>query len=221
MTMLKLLLAGATTACVAACDSAPSSPLSPSPTSQATLHQVSGTVSEVVNGVARPLGGHKVILWIQRLNSSESIETGTDDTGRYTVHVTSGRVFAIAWHPPNQQQPCLASADVRGDTTLDVEVVPTGSAFTTMSPSGPTISAFVYETTSQGRVPVRGAFVSVDAGPNTEFYGAVTRTDEAGRFVLCRVTTPIGLIVSAIGYQEWTRVLAGGTSMTLDIELTR
>jgi hypothetical protein len=82
------------------------------------------------------------------------------------------------------------------------------------------IAGFVYETTPQGRNPLRGVHVSVDGA--WDVWVAYTRTDDAGQFFLCRVSTPVQMVVSAgNGYQDWWLSIAGTTDMNLEIELRR
>ena len=95
--------------------------LGPSPPPPTSL-VVSGILSEMTNGASRPLAGRQVNLWIQESRTGRSQTVSTDQNGRYSAQVPAARVFAAAWHPPDQQQPCLASAAVSNDTTLDVQV---------------------------------------------------------------------------------------------------
>ena len=221
MRILRWPLAASLLALAGCNDSGRALPVSPS-TSQPVLHTVSGILSESFDGVSRPLAERPVILWVSQNRSGWTMSSTTDHTGRYTVQVPDSRVFASAWHPPDQQQPCLASAVVTSDTTIDVQVVPTGRSLTPSPAASPMISGFVYETTPQGRRPLRGVYISVDAVPYLEVYVATTQTDDTGRFVLCRVNSPVGLVVGAIGYQPWSQVWVPGTSdSVLEIELER
>jgi hypothetical protein len=220
--ILRWPLAASLLAPLAGCnDSGRALPASPSP-SQPVLHTVSGILSESLDGVSRPLAERPVILWVSQSGNGWTTSSTTDRNGRYAAQVPNSRVYVSAWHPPDLQQPCLASAVVDKDTTLDVQVVPTGRSVAPSPAVSPMISGFVYETTPQGRRPVRGVYVSVDALPYLEVYVATTQTDEMGRFVLCRVNAPVGLVVSASGYQPWSQVWVPGTSdMVLEIELKR
>jgi hypothetical protein len=83
------------------------------------------------------------------------------------------------------------------------------------------ITGFVYEETPQGRIPLRDIWVSVDALPFLEVPVAVTQTDDVGRFFLCRMNAPVGLVVSGIGYQTWSRLIPGTSDLDLEIELRR
>lgn len=199
-------------------------PTSPTRVSLAdpVMHVVSGIASETVGGNSRPLADRTVLLWVSTPGGGGGwAQASTDRNGRYMAHVPPARVFVTAWHPPDQHQPCLASAAIDGDTTLDVHVVPTGSTSTSIVKESPLITGIVYETTAQGRMPLRGIYVSLDALPFLEVPVATTQTDETGRFVLCRVNAPVGLVVSGNGYQPWSQLISGTSDASLDIELRR
>jgi hypothetical protein len=84
----------------------------------------------------------------------------------------------------------------------------------------PLITGFVYETTAQGRNPLRGVHISVDA--STDAWVAYTQTDEKGRFFLCRVNAPVQMVVSSgKGHRDWWQSIPGTTDLVLDIELER
>jgi hypothetical protein len=120
----------------------------PVPTSPALPSQplpesfvVSGTLLEMVDGVSRRLALRQVRLLSMSVGSCGQPPGGctvesereeqffTDDNGRYTARMPpKSRVFAYARDASGPWQPCLASAVVDKDTTLDVQVVPTGSS---------------------------------------------------------------------------------------------
>ena len=214
--MIRRFLTASLLVSLASCNnSVPTSPASPS-LSTAQSYVVSGMLSETVAGVSRPLAGQKVVLWTG--NSTETVST--DEHGRYAAQMPKSRVFVSGWHPPDQQQPCLASAAVDKNTTIDVEVVPVGSSSIPASAVSPMITGFVYETTPQGRNPLRGVHVSVDAA--VDVWVAYTRTDITGRFVLCNVNVPVQIVVSAgNGYQDWWQSIPGTGDLSFEIELRR
>jgi hypothetical protein len=223
MRMFHHLLAASLLPSLTGCnDSMPISapnPAAPSPTARVS-HTVSGTLSETIDGISRPLAGRPVFLWIQEPTAGRTQSVTTDQNGRYTTQVPTARVFASAWHPPDQQQPCLASAVVDKDTTIDVEVGPSGGPATPPSAAAPLITGFVYETTPQGRAPLRGVHVSVEA--SVDVWVAYTRTDDTGQFFLCRVNAPVQVVVSAgNGYKDWWQSIPGAGDLAWDIELTR
>jgi hypothetical protein len=161
-----------------------------------------------------------VWIWIEQLNTSRTEWVTTDQNGRYAAQVPKARVFVSAWHPPDQQQPCLATAAVDTDTTLDVEVQPVRSPATPPAAGSPLITGFVYETTPLGRIPLRGVHVSVDA--STDAWVAYTQTDDAGRFYLCRVNAAVQMVISSgNGHQDVWQSIAATSDMALEIELKR
>jgi hypothetical protein len=101
MAMLRLLSLGSLLASVAACNDArpisPTGPSSTTPSPPANPHQVSGVVSEIVNGVSRPLAGRRVDLWIWRGDGGYAHVATADDNGRYTAQVPTSRVYVAGW----------------------------------------------------------------------------------------------------------------------------
>jgi hypothetical protein len=202
-------------------DAGPSAPAGASPSlPQPASYVVSGVLAERVDGILRPLADRAVQLFIVQPNRGWAASALTDQNGRYTTRVPAARVFVMASHPPDEQQPCLASAVVDKDTTLDVEVSPVGKSAPPASGGSPLVTGFVYETTPQGRSPLRGVYVSVDA--LVDVWAAHTRTDDTGRFFLCRVNAPVQMVVSSgNGHQDVWQSLPGTGDMHLDIELKR
>jgi hypothetical protein len=187
---------------------------------------VSGTVFETANGVSRPVADQFLALFIQE---TEGLPVGitmrgsaqyvtTDASGHYSVQVPRSRVFVSAsW---GKRQPCLASSFVDKATTIDVQVFAAGSVEPS-APAGPMITGFVYETTPDGRRPLRGAAVWLDL--SSDAYIANTETDEAGRFTLCRVNTTARLDVSAEGYQPYahSEFVSGAGDRYFEFEFRR
>jgi len=219
--MLPRLLAASLAASLAACNSsAPTSPTSPSPPAPQS-YVVSGTVSETVDGISRPVAGRTVHLWISQPGTAWAQSSTTDHNGRYTAQVPKARVFVSGWHPPDQEQPCLASAAVDKDTTIDVQFVPAGRSLPPPPASSPIITGLVYEMTPQGRNPLRGVYVELDASGDVPV--ALTQTDDAGRFFLCRVNAPVvlGVGIDPNRHQPWSQLIPGTSDMVLEIELKR
>jgi hypothetical protein len=219
--MFRQLLAVSLLASLGGCNnSMPTSPADPSPPVPQS-YVVSGIVSETVDGVSRPLAGHTVHLWISQLGTGRAQSSTTDHNGRYIVQVPKAQVFVSGWHPPDQQQPCLASAAVDKDTTIDVQFAPAGRSLTPPPGASPMITGVIYETTPQGRNPLRGVYVELDASIDVPV--ALTQTDDAGRFFLCRVNAPVvlGVGVDPNRYQRWSQLIPGTGDMVLEIELIR
>lgn len=209
---------------LAGCDTSATLPASPSSPPQPISFVLSGDVAETVNGVSRPVADHYLALFIQE---TEGLPPGltlrgsvqqvtTDQNGRYTTHVPKSRVFVSAvW---GKRQPCVASASVSKDTVLDVEVF-SGSSVAPPMAAGPLITGFVYETTPQGRKPLRGAAAWLDLF--SDMYIAATVTDADGRFYFCRVNDSVRMDVDAEGYQARSEFIHGARDVFLEIELTR
>lgn len=246
MRVFHRLLGASLLAWLGGCDnstppSAATSPTSPS-LSVPQSYVVSGTVSETVDGISRPVAGRKVDVYMSGI--CEQIIPGrdcarekaevvdTDQNGRYTfqvqvpdsrplspkplVYVTGSGLHALG------QQPCLASARVDKETSIDVQVFPLGSSSTPPPAAGPMITGFVYETTPQGRNPLRGVWAWLDVGWADSYLVARTQTDDAGRFFFCRVNAPVQMGVGVSGYQDWPKQSIPGTGdMFFEIELRR
>jgi hypothetical protein len=225
-------------------DAVPTSPASPSlPAPQSYV--VSGTVFETVDGASRPVAGRKVDVFSSGI--CEQIIPGrdcarekaevvdTDQNGRYSVpvqvpdsrpssskplvYVTGAGLHALG------QQPCLASALVDKDTTIDVQVFQVGSSLTPPPVAGPMITGFVYETTPQGRIPWREVSAWLEVGFGDVHLVARTQTDDAGRFFFCRVNAPVRMVVSghqdmvAAGYRDGVAFIPGTGDMFFEIEV--
>jgi hypothetical protein len=225
------------TGCSNAVPTSSTSPTSPSPPDP--LYVVSGILSEMVDGISRPVADAQVHLYISGTCGQSApfgtvcrVERGrqpymTDDHGRYTApHVPKSWVFVSA--NVSGLQPCVASALVDKDTTIDVQVIPEGRPSTPPPAASPMITGLVYETTSQGRKPLRGVDVGLEVG--YEGYGvARTQTDDTGRFLLCRVNAPAQMVnapvllyASSSGYQTAGPLSIPGTGdMSFEIELKR
>jgi hypothetical protein len=173
----------------------------------------------MVDGVTRPLPNRSVWLWVAQERRGDGTSLTTDQNGRYSARVPGSRVFVTSLSS-DRQQPCVATVAVDEDTTLDVQVVPSGSAANPPAAASPLITGIVYETTLTGRIPVRRAVVALDE--SIDNYVAWTYTDDQGRFFLCRVTVPLLLGVNAGGYQTWfSQRIAGTSDMNFEIELKR
>jgi hypothetical protein len=207
---------------VSGCGNSP--PTSPGPEPSPDSFVVSGLLSETVDGVSRPLAGGQVRLFrITGGTGGGSTEVEevffADLNGRYTARVPSNsRVFAYVRDVRGPWQPCLASAFVQSDTTIDVQVVSGGSPITPPPAASPMIAGFVYETTPGGRVPLRGVTVWLEAGLNI-YTVAITQTDDTGRFFFCRVNAPVWMGVSS--RQEWFQSIPGTADVSFEIELRR
>ena len=224
--LLAASLLGWLVGCSASVPPSPASPSQPVPQS----YVVSGTVFETVNGISRPVAGRKVDTYINPFPCPPSVRCvdkaevlETDQNGRYTlavtvfpktlVFVTGAGLHALG------QQPCLANALVDKDTTIDVQLFPIGSSSTLPPAAGPMITGFVYETTPQGRNPVRGVWAELGVGFGDRYLVARNQTDDAGRFFFCRVNAPVWMGVSSS--KDFHQEIPGARDMFFEIELKR
>jgi hypothetical protein len=227
----------------------------PSPATSPTIpslpipqtYVVSGTVSEIVDGTSRPVAGRRVDIYMSGI--CEQIIPGrdcarekaevvdTDQNGRYTVQVQVPDSRPLSLKPlvfvtgaglhALGQQPCLASAPVDKDTTIDVQVFPIGRSSTPPPAAGPMITGFVYETTPQGRKPLRGVWAWLEVGYGDLYWVARTQTDDAGRFFFCRVNAEVRMGVSGYqdmvvaGYKDGVAFIPGTGDILFEIELRR
>ena len=89
------------------------------------------------------------------------------------------------------------------------------------------ITGFVYETTPQGRNPVRGVWAELGVGFGGRYLVARTQTDDAGRFFFCRVNAPVQMVVSSYeemvvaGYPQGVAFIPGTGDMFFELEVKR
>ena len=235
----RLLLAPSLASLIGCSDAVPTLPASPSPSPWTSV--VSGTVYEEVDGSSRPVANRNVDIYVNGPTcvsgqpspclSERADVVVTDQNGRYTAVVTvlpKTRVFVTGagLHAPDQQ-PCLASELVENDTIIDAQIVPTEHSVTPPPDAGPMITGFVYETTPQGRNPLRRVWAWLEVGLADSFPIARIQTDDAGRFFFCRVNAPVRMVVSgyqdmvASGYRGGTQFIPGTSDMFFEIELKR
>jgi hypothetical protein len=219
-------------AVMAGCDGrSPAPPVAPSPAvppaPSAPRHTLSGTVSEFIDGVSRPVSAVTVWLWLEQRTPQSIMGSAqsaiTDQAGRYTLSVPDSRVFASSGKPGALQM-CLATTEVRSDTTLDVELISERDTLSGRIPdywrlAHPLVTGVVYESTATGRLPLSNVAIFVDV--LVDVYQAFTKTDESGRFFLCRVNAPIRMDFDLAGYQGTSRSAGGDVDANLEIELTR
>src|SRR5688572_12586469 len=105
----RALLTVSMAAWLAGCNDSPRTPTSPSPPSASpgTL-LVSGVVTEMVDGVSRPLADRSVWLWVSQDRTGGGVYLTTDQDGRYSGRVPKSRVFVTSLSS-DRQQPCVAS----------------------------------------------------------------------------------------------------------------
>jgi hypothetical protein len=220
--MFRRVVAASFLAWLAACNnSMPPSPTSPSP-SVPQSYVVSGIVYLTVDEISRPIADRLVWIWVEPpdRNGGRGQTSATDLNGRYTAQVPArSRAFVWASTSSFDQQPCIVSATVDKDTTLDVQVFLHGNFPKPPSAAGPLITGFVYQTTPQGRSPVRA---NIQLGLSMDNYVAWARTDEGGRFLFCRVNTPVVMEAAGLGVSgSFSQPIPGTGDMFVEIELGR
>ena len=195
-------------------------PSSPTSSAQPATYTVSGIVSQTVDGVSRPIAGRSVRIWVEP-DKREQYST-TDPNGRYTTQVRpNARVFLWASISSFDQQPCIASGAVAKDTTVDVEVFPLGTSAKPPSAASPLITGFAFETTPQGRRPVRA---SAQLELTLDNFVAWARTDDSGRFFFCRVNTPVRMAVAPLEPElkdSFSQSIPGAGDVDFEIEFKR
>jgi hypothetical protein len=204
-----------------ACRSSPPAPSTPE------FYQVSGLLFETVNGVSTPLARQQVRIFnvgtcpsAGHCRSEKEEAFQTDSSGRYSAEVPpASRVFVYPRGlSATAVQPCLASAVIDKDTNIDVEVFREGAVLQAAG-ANPTITGFVYQTTPEGRRALRDVAAWLEVGAGDSYAVALTRTDEAGRFFLCRVNAPVRMGVSS--RDEFLQSISGTSDLSFEIELKR
>lgn len=192
---------------------------------------LSGVVTE--NG--HPVANAAVeVQW--SCGSACSAATGamTDAAGRYVVaRPTFGPLLpdgAPIWVTASKDgfvQPCAATAVMRADVSLDLQLTSIANLSTAQPLSAAgyrTVSGTVFESTPAGRPPVADAAVS--AYSDAMYYAdpiAFTRSDAAGRYWLCGLSQgwiPY-LVAEKSGYNASNVSVEPGTDTAVDIEMRR
>jgi hypothetical protein len=191
-------------------------------------HTVRGDVSLFGSG---PLGDTAVNLWVNQPNGGYAYSyingpLRTDANGQFTASNLPDSHVAL-WAVG--LQPCAVTADVRGDTSVTVEVFPV-EAFDSTSPprpqlaaTEPAVSGQIYEMTADGRKPVAGAVVWLEETMGITY--ARTLSDLTGNYFVCNIDdlpTNAWLTVEADGFQNISvGPVNSPTDVALDIRLVR
>jgi hypothetical protein len=167
---------------------------------------VGGVITEITPQGSRPLGGVSVSAWVDLGRSGYSYmwangARATDPNGRYQLaNLPEGASVTLqVWKEGYVQQCAAPTFKTAGDTMIDLRVV--SKALVSADPASVSppaagyrnISGVVYETSSDGRRPLAGAFI--DFEPVMDFPAALTLTDPQGRYLLCGIPegTPVEL----------------------------
>jgi carboxypeptidase family protein len=191
------------------------------------------TLSGVVTDVSgRPIPSANVGMWPDPFptgGAGWSPAGGTaDTTGHYKI---SGwpNWKGTGWIQVTKDgylQQCVAAATIQADTTMDIELTALANlaveppATRIAAPGSRTVSGVIYQLTSEGRRPVDNAWVGWEVG--LDFVAAQTRSNSAGRYLLCGL--PQGSIRDLFavkqGYNNVSYVsIDPGSDTVIDIEI--
>ena len=199
----------------------PSSPLviSPPLNGQYTL---SGLVFESIGGERRAVGGGLADYLVNTDTAWGRVPVGAD--GRYSVPNLPAdsrvRVTVTAGATNGHlKQTCGAYAIINGHTALDVELVRPNTRGQTFA--SPTLSGFVFETTSGSRRPVSGTPVIYYSVYRATF-DVYTTTDAQGRYEICGLPLGSGFLGAGSCNDAVLTVPAEISAATnvLDVDLT-
>jgi hypothetical protein len=202
------------------------------PTPVMTVLTLSGVVTERFSG--RPVEGVSVNLYPGQGHQGYWYWQGgrSNAAGRYTINsrfpLMAARV--VAAHDDYVQQ-CMVTVTLQGDATVDLTVSSVADLaalnvpIAATPPDSRTVSGTVFEMTATGRQPVENAFVGLDDTGTSNGFVAETRSDAAGRYLLCgmpevRIT---GLFAGKWqdGYKTAVFSVDPGSHAVVDVELTR
>jgi hypothetical protein len=208
-----------------ACQNSPdrvSTPFVPSPAVQSPAFvTLSGTVTDGTSGT--PIAAARVTL-PDSYSFRSTFGSTTDEKGHYQISgVPDGLQYWVIASATGYLQPCAAQLMMRGDTTVNLQLVP-AAALSASSHSGLSripgtrnAAGFVYRMAADGRHPVPGVFVGFNALADiglSPLEVSRTITDSTGHYALCGLpTTEVSLIAffgNAIGYGQ--TLVSGGTA---------
>jgi hypothetical protein len=186
---------------------------------------LSGVVTDSTSGA--PVQGVRVFVDLYATKGAPTLDvrmTPSDVAGRYQ---TSGLPVAgtVAWAQADSYfQECAVPITLDGrTTTLNIQITREANLSSSVppTPAAPNtriVTGLVFKTVEGVRQPVPGAFV--DFEPVFDSPAAMTKTDAAGRYLLC------GLPVSPIGLGGWSTssnatyvTVEAGSDAVADIEL--
>jgi hypothetical protein len=124
---------------------------------------------------------------------------------------------------PGFVQPCAVTAAVTDNIEVDVELVSQASieadARLPRTASGPILSGVVFETTSNGRMPVARATDWAEDSVGVTL--ATTQTDINGCFLVCNLPGSAWLTISEPGFQLVSRPATDLSASVFELELKR
>ena len=206
------------------------------PPSQA--YNVQGRVFDALSG---PVANAGVDLWVQLPNgngysytwASGGTPPVTGANGQFSASIPAGsRLLVEGIRTAGFLNPCVASVQVNGSSSFDVEVV-AESTLDAFNPPAPlsaagtvTMSGSIFEMTAAGRQPIAGALVWFEESMGIVF--AKTRSDRNGHYLICNlleglpVIGGIDVVVQKPGFADATIAPVDTSKSTVvDIELKR
>jgi hypothetical protein len=147
-----------------------------------------------------------------------------DDGGRFMIpHVLYGTYLKVWTSFGYRVQPCASNLTVTGPASLNLEVAEPGAA--PSNPVSPTLSGTVYETTPQGRKPLRGAQITY-AQPCGGPFDINSHLNSEGRYFFCNLPRGSGCVTVYIPIDDWdsmirTFPIVVGGDRVLDLEVSR
>jgi hypothetical protein len=212
---------------------APASPVAPTVPASPTVPKF--VLSGVVTEGGRPI--ERAQVWVAGLQpcssgcSSRQFNAGgamTDSAGHYTIDLkppeeVATTVWAVA-HKDGYVQQCVATTMMRGDAALDLGLTSIANLSTArpLAAAGSrTVTGVVFEATPLRKQAVEGVSVGWEALLDTVV--AETRTDAAGRYLLCGLPMEriAGLFAVKEGYGVSYASVTTGTDAVVDIEISR
>lgn len=195
------------------------------PTPPSGAYTVRGEVFEAVTG---PIADTPVNLWVQTRSFGYSYwwangRLETDGSGHYAApNIPAARITLWA-AKTGYVQPCAVEADVDRDLHLNIEVMSEASldvsAQAPRTATGSLLSGAAFETTDEGRQPIRAALVWAEFGGGIT--AATTKTDAKGRFIMCNLPRDTWLTIQKGGYVDAELRVPDQPATPLDVELKR
>lgn len=202
-------------------------PVAPTAPAAPTVGILTLTLSGVVAEDGHAIENALVEVWWSCGRGCGRANQGmTDAAGRYKVAgLPEGEtVWAIARKDGYLQQ-CIATVTTQANASLDVRLTSIANLSAARPLSGPgsrTVSGAVFEATPTGRQPVEGASVAVYSEALLYYgeYVAFTRSDTAGRYLLCGLPEGRipGLYAEKQGYRGFVSVEPGSDAI-VDIQM--
>jgi hypothetical protein len=187
--------------CGSACSraSTPSNPITPEITG---VHTLSGVVRRADNHQPIPYAEVEVRSPFVTVYRTPAM---TDLNGSFTIsNVRGGRILVDATRQGYEAS--SVSVTLSGDTRVDIRMAERVDNV---------LVGTVYESTTDGRVPLEGALVE-DWGSHVD-----TVTDRNGAYRLPGLDGPVYLAVSKPGYERYEARFAPSRDMRVDVELRR